>query len=317
MVASAKAAISEGSHSFAAASRLFDRRTRERCWLFYAWCRRCDDIVDAQHAGHPLAENDHIDAELLKNAEDRLQAIRVLTRRAFERQPTADPAFDGLGLLAEECGLTPDMAEDIIAGFALDVAEWRPRTEGDLMRYCYHVAGAVGIAMAKIMGVPGDDGDTLDRACDLGLAFQLANIARDVIEDDANGRCYIPTDWLVELDLPPGGLAWPQNREKLATLMPRMIALMERYAAASRLGAARLAFRQRWAVLAAARIYTDIGHKVLAAAAQAWDRRIVVTRREKLVHVARALREALRNKPEAPAEPIDWTRHDFRPVAGW
>jgi phytoene/squalene synthetase len=62
-----------------------------------------------------------------------------------------------------------------------------PAHRGDLMRYCFHVAGAVGVMMAVVMGVAGDDHDTLDRACDLGLAFQLNNIARDMSEDDAGG----------------------------------------------------------------------------------------------------------------------------------
>ena len=82
---------------------------------------------------------------------------------------------------------------------ALDAARWSPRTETDMMRYCYHVAGAVGIMMARIMGVHPDDGETLDRACDLGLAFQIANIARDIVEDNDAGRCYLPQTWLDEM----------------------------------------------------------------------------------------------------------------------
>ena len=54
------------------------------------------------------------------------------------------------------------------------------------------------------MGVADRDQDTLDRACDLGLAFQLANIARDIGEDDAAGRCYMPDDWQALLDIGPG-----------------------------------------------------------------------------------------------------------------
>ncbi len=69
--------------------------------------------------------------------------------------------------------------DDLIAGFALDTDGWRPRSQDDLMRYCYHVAGSVGCMMAIVMGVAPEDEATLDRACDLGLAFQLANIARD------------------------------------------------------------------------------------------------------------------------------------------
>ena len=253
----------------------------------------------------------------MKNAEDRVQALRVLTRRAFEEQPTADPAFDGFGLVADECDLTLDMAQDVIGGFALDATGWRPKTESDMLRYCYHVAGAVGIMMARIMGVPEDDGDTLDRACDLGLAFQLANIARDIVEDAEAGRCYLPATWLAEMGWEEGDHALPEHRFRLASLMPRMIALMEKHEEAAKLGTRRLRFRQRWAVLAAARIYGAIGRKVLARGQLAWDSRTRVTGPEKAWHILAAFFEAAWNRPRGPREPILWSRHDFRPVAGW
>ncbi|GMM93436.1 hypothetical protein MTsN3n11_17380 [Qipengyuania sp. MTN3-11] len=210
-----------------------------------------------------------------------------------------------------------EMANDVISGFALDASRFAPANERDLLRYCYHVAGAVGIMMARVMGVPEEDGETLDRANDLGIAFQMANIARDVVEDDAAGRRYIPADWLAETDWGNGNHASPENRFKLAGIMPRLIALMEKHEAAARLGAARLRFRQRWAVLAAANIYGAIGRKVLDRGQLAWDRRVVVSGPEKLWHILRALGQAVVNSPPAPVEPIIWSRHDFRPVAGW
>ncbi|MBC7140285.1 MAG: squalene/phytoene synthase family protein, partial [Defluviimonas sp.] len=169
LVAEARRSIARGSRSFAAASRLFDRETRERAWLLYAWCRRCDDIADEQDHGGAMAGGRMQDGAGTKDpdeaARDRLTGIRVLTARALDGQPTAEPAFDALGQVAQEAGLTPDLVEDVIEGFALDAAGWRPRTELDLMRYCYHVAGAVGVMMARVMGVPAQDSETLDRAC--------------------------------------------------------------------------------------------------------------------------------------------------------
>ncbi|MBX7459653.1 phytoene/squalene synthase family protein [Qipengyuania huizhouensis] len=312
LVAKALESIEVGSHSFSAASKLFDRTTRERSWLLYAWCRRCDDIADNQDKGGPLGNQG-----TPKEAEDRIQAIRVLTRRAIDEQPTADFAFDALGLVADECGLTYAMANDVIGGFAMDATGFSPKNERDLLRYCYHVAGAVGIMMAHIMGVDPEDGETLDRANDLGIAFQLANISRDVVEDAAVGRVYIPADWLAEAGLAPGDHALPENRFVLAGVMPRMIALMEKHEAAARLGTKRLRFRSRWAVLAAANIYGAIGRKVLSRGQKAWDRRVVVRGPEKLWHVAAAFFQAVWNRPPGPQEPIIWSRHDFRPVAGW
>lgn len=295
--------IQTGSKSFAAASRLLDESAREQTWMLYAWCRRCDDLTDAQEGGGTLGEQE--------GAERRVMAIRLLTERAFEGLPTADAAFDAFGLVAREVGFTPDMAEDVIGGFALDAEGWRPRNERDLARYCYHVAGAVGVMMARIMGVDKDDAWLLDRACDLGIAFQLANIARDMAEDADAGRCYIPMEWLAEEDIEPGQEMKPHHRQEMADLARRLIARMETHEAAARLGAAKLPFRRRWAVLAAANIYGAIGREVVARGPRAWDQRVVIGRREKLRQVIRALWEAWRNQPEEPVAMPEWTRGDI------
>ncbi len=294
--------IRDGSKSFAAASRLFDKHTRERVWLLYAWCRRCDDLADAQDMGGELGDQ--------KDAANRLKAIRVLTARALDRQPTADPAFDAFGLVARECGITREMADDVIAGFALDAEDWRPRTEADLMRYCYHVAGAVGVMMAVVMGVPRDDEQTLDRACDLGLAFQLSNIARDIEEDDAAGRCYLPMEWLAEMDIPPGQHMKPPFRDQLVQLVDRLVTLSKQHEKAARAGARRLSFRQRWAVLSAAGIYGAIGTKVRKAGPAAWDHRVHTSSLAKLGHVIGGFVSAAlpsRGLDELP----EWNRRDL------
>ncbi len=295
LVAHAGQAIARGSKSFAAASRLFDRRTRERVWLLYAWCRRCDDLADDQEMGGALGAD-------AGNAE-RFETIRCLTGRALAGEETGDPAFDALGVVARECGLTVAMAEDVIAGFALDTDGWHPRTEADTLRYCYHVAGAVGVMMAVVMGVSPDDEDTLDRACDLGLAFQLSNIARDLAEDDAAGRCYLPDEWLVGADIPPGEELKPHFRRELVQLVRRLCALQRGYETSARVGAARLSFRCRWAVLSAMGIYGAIGREVERAGDHAWDHRITTSSLAKLGHVLRGLWLALAPPPRDFAVP--------------
>jgi len=300
LVAEAYRAIRKGSKSFATASRLFDQETREKAWLLYAWCRRCDDIADGQDSGftlRPTSEDGH----------ERITGIRVLTARALEGQPTAEPAFDAFGQVSVEAGLKPDMAADVIEGFALDASGWRPRSEMDLWRYCYHVAGAVGVMMARVMGVEADNDELLDRACDLGLAFQLCNIARDVSEDDAGGRCYLPVEWLVEADIPRGEHMKPAYRDQLVALVARLVALAEEREAAARFGAASLSFRQRWAVLAAANIYGAIGREVVRRKGKAWDRRVRIGALAKLRHILAALSEAVRSPQEPPAQ---WPRPD-------
>ena len=304
LVAKAREMIAEGSTSFTAASQLFRKGTRERTWLLYAWCRRCDDIADGQTLGGELKPQ--------SNSEDLATGIRVLTKRALDRQPTADLGFDAFGQVASEVGLTMDEAEEVIAGFALDGDGWRPRTEEDLIRYCYHVAGAVGVLMARVMGVPKDADEVLDRACDLGIAFQLANIARDLDQDDAAGRCYLPQEWLAEIDVPPGQHMKPPHRFATSALAARLVDRMESYESAAKLGAAHLRFRQRWAVLAATRIYGAIGRKVRARGQLAWNSRVHTSAPEKLWYVVAAFWEALVNRPLIPHEMPRYSRSDFK-----
>lgn len=271
--------------------------------MLYAWCRRCDDLADAQDMGGELGDQSDI-ASAVKH-------IRLLTQAALNGQPTADPAFDAFGQVASEVGLTMDDADAVIAGFELDAEDWRPRTEADLMRYCWHVAGAVGVMMALVMGVKRENADTLDRACDLGLAFQLANIARDVVEDDAADRCYLPVEWLVEEDIEPGQHTKPHHRQELADMAARLVRRMEVHAASSRIGAARLPFRSRWAILSAARIYTAIGREVRVKGPAAWDQRVYTSKLQKIGHAMAAFVEALVNRPPALDDQPRWRRSDL------
>jgi transglutaminase-like putative cysteine protease len=103
--------------------------------------------------------------------------------------------------------------------------------------------------MAVVMGVAPDDEDTLDRAADLGLAFQLANIARDLSEDDAAGRCYIPAEWLAEVDIPPGEQMKPVHRAAMAKLAKRMCSLAQAHDQLRVTATSRVAVRARFVAL--------------------------------------------------------------------
>lgn len=305
LVEQAHLSIKRGSKSFAAASRLFDRTTRERVWLLYAWCRACDDLADAQQFGGALGDQ--------SNRADAVATIRARTVAAMAGEPTGDPAFDALGVLRSETAISQAMLDDVIAGFDLDAAGWRPRSEADMLRYCYHVAGAVGVLMAAVMGVSESDADTLDRACDLGLAFQLANISRDIAEDHAAGRCYLPSQWLEQAGIPAGEVTAPEHREALVALVARLCDLAGQYEASARLGAARLRFRQRWAVLAAAGIYGAIAREVKRRGAIAIEQRVHTSKAAKAGFVARALIEAMAAPREAPHP--QWSRRELAALA--
>lgn len=301
IVATAGESIARGSRSFAAASRLFDRATRERAWLLYAWCRACDDLVDGQDHGHGGAA--------VPDAAARLDAIRVRTAAALEGRWVGDPAFDALRIVAEETAMPHGFAWDVVEGFALDTGGWQPATEAELLLYCYHVAGAVGCMMAVVLGVPPTEDELLDRACDLGLAFQLANIARDIGEDAAAGRCYLPADWLREAGIAREDVM--ADRTALAGVARRLTQRAGEYEARARIGAAALPFRSAWAVLAAAGIYGDIARRVEQSGAAAWDTRVTVSPAEKAMWIARAAVQAL-NRKRFPADARratpDWSR---------
>jgi 15-cis-phytoene synthase len=282
IVAEAEAVIQRGSRSFRMASRLFDRTTRERAWLLYCWCRHCDDVCDGQVLG----------ARAVRGG-DSLAETQSLTALAVAGQSTGRLPFDSLGAVLAECPIPRRFVDDHLEGFRLDESGWRPADEADLLRYCYHVAGAVGCMMAVVMGVPAEEEETLERAADLGIAFQLSNIARDIADDHGAGRCYIPEAWLAAQGLTEGNLLQPANRERLVSLVRRICDLAEAFESSARAGVARLPFRSRWAILAAAGIYGRIGRRVAALGPAAWDRRVVVPRRDKAAIMLSALREAI------------------------
>jgi phytoene synthase len=147
--------------------------------------------------------------------------------------------------------------------------------------------------MAVVMGVSADDDETLERAADLGIAFQLSNIARDIREDDENGRCYIPQEWLSELAIPRDRLLDPAHRVGLIEIVGRIVVLVDAYDASARRGVNRLPFRSRMAVLAAARIYGAIGRRVGELGAAAWDRRVTISRTRKLGFLIPSFAEAV------------------------
>lgn len=305
VVAAARRSIARGSKSFAAASTLFARPVRARAWLLYSWCRACDDLADGQDHGHGMT--------LVADPLARLDRLRAQTETALAGTPQAEPAFEALRIVAAETGLPHGFARDHIAGFALDAAGWAPESEHDLLRYCYHVAGVVGCMMAVVMGVAPDDETTLDRACDLGLAFQLANIARDVGEDAGVGRCYLPRRWLDEAGIAPGEVMAPANRAALVSIVRRLTDRAAAFEQRARAGTPALALRSAWAVLAAAGIYGAIGREVARRGAGAWDGRVATSTAAKIGFIARAAGQAVRRRalygaPSPALADADWQR---------
>ncbi len=294
--------MAAGSKSFAAAAKLFDARTRRSALMLYAWCRYCDDVIDGQALGFRAA------AALSGSAAQRLTMLKTETQRAFAGAEMQEPAFAAFQEVATRHAIPPQQAFDHLEGFAMDVRATHYETFADTLRYCYHVAGVVGLMMARVMGVRNEA--VLDRACDLGLAFQLTNIARDIVEDAEAGRCYLPAQWLAEEGMTAQQLTDPACREKLARLAARLVAAAEPYYASAQPGLAGLPLRSAWAIATAHGVYREIGIKVSAAGPRAWDKRQGTSRAQKFVLLIKgaglALNSRLASMP--PRAPDLWQR---------
>jgi len=295
--------IAVGSKSFAASARLFDAATRRGVLMLYAWCRHCDDVVDGQELGFNLPNASH-------DAGAALAQLQDLTRRAYAGEPMVDPAFAAFQEVALRHRIDPRFAFDHLAGFAMDVEGARYETIEDTLRYCYHVAGVVGLMMASIMGA--HDPRVLDRACDLGIAFQLTNIARDIVEDAGMGRCYLPAEWLREAGIPPHALADPRHRAALARVAARLVDYAEPYYDSAQLGIAALPLRSAWAIASARKVYRQIGIEVKRRGVHAWDERAGTGKAMKLWLLAGGACSAMVSRvsgPDArPRDPALWQR---------
>jgi phytoene synthase len=296
VVAHAAHTIDQGSSSFAAAARLFDETTRQSTMMLYAWCRHCDDVIDGQVLGHDQRNGSRQDGASCLNE------LEASTRRACAGNPPDEPAFVCLSEVVQRHEIDVELALAHLAGFRMDVEGARYETLGDTLLYCYRVAGVVGLMMARIMGAR--DRATLDRACDLGMAFQLTNIARDIVEDAAIGRVYLPAEWLRAKGIPPDELEHPAHREALAELAAELVETAEPYYRSARQGIAALPFRSAWSVATARDVYRAIGRQVKAKGSHAWDARVSTTKAQKLWYAVRGAGVAVSSRA------LPWTRRE-------
>jgi len=240
-------AIRTGSYSFHAASRLLPARYRDPALALYAFCRLADDSVDLQKEKT---------AAVLRLGE-RLDA-------AYAGRPQNAPEDRAFTAMVEGCGLPRALPEALLEGLAWDAMERRYKTLSDVRAYSARVASTVGAMMAVIMGVR--DPNALARACDLGVAMQLTNIARDVGEDARAYRIYLPLDWLEEAGIAPVNfLRDPVPSEPVREMVRRLLAEARRLYARGEAGIAALPFACRPGIFAARHIYDGIGAQVARA----------------------------------------------------
>lgn len=301
-----KASIEQGSSSFAAASRLFGRQLREDVWRFYAWCRYCDDQIDGQdHGGEALA----LTADARR---ERLAQLRRKTAQALAGEPMDEAAFAAFQQVALRHGIDPRWPDEMLDGFALDVEPKAFEAQADTLAYCWGVAGVVGVMLATIMGVR--ELSVLRRAQDLGLAFQLTNISRDVFEDARNGRVYLPAHALAAVNTPcaPEAMLDPSQQQAVFSVVRGQLELAEIYYDSARHGLRDLPFRGALAVAAARRIYRRIGRIILAKGPSALRSRTRVPKAWMIALLALGGLDALWSRIEklwaTPPRPALWSR---------
>lgn len=259
-----------GSKSFNAAARLLPARVRASATALYAFCRDADDLVD--HGADPAAS---------------VAALRARLDAIYAGRPGALPCDRALAAVVERHQLPRAPLDALIEGFEWDARGRRYATLAELENYCARVAGTVGAMMAVLMGTRSPE--ALARACELGVAMQMTNIARDVGEDARKGRLYLPLEWFAEAGLEPERfLAAPSACPRVRGIIQRLLDAADGLYARIDRGVARLAPACRPGIHAARLIYADIGRVVRDNGHDSISRRAVVPGHRKAWLVAKS-----------------------------
>lgn len=278
-----RALLRQGSRSFHAASRLLPASVHEPAGALYAFCRLADDEIDdaidglAPEAGSPSAA---------------LARLRLRLAAAYDGTPRATPVDRALADMLQAHAVPRALPEALLEGFAWDAEARRYETLSDVLAYAARVAGSVGAMMTVLMGRT--EAATVARACDLGCAMQLSNIARDVGADARAGRLYLPRAWMREAGLDPDTwLANPVYSQALANVVWRLLTVADALYARADSGIARLPLACRPGIGAARLLYAEIGHEVARAGYDSLSRRAVVSGKRKLALLARSVARSM------------------------
>jgi phytoene synthase len=223
--------------SFAWAARLMPARDAGLLARLYAVCRTIDDLAD-QDCGPEVR-------------------ARLVALRSHPWHPLSDdPIARDLATLVTDASIKTATMHQLIDGVLGDLGTVAVRDEAGLIRYAYHVAGTVGLMVCDVLQVHAPPARLA--AVNLGIAMQLTNIARDVMEDAHAGRRYLPATWL---DASPDQIAaaLPKTRAAAAAAVLRLLDLADRHYWAATAGYRFLPLSSRLGMVAAARIYQGIG----------------------------------------------------------
>ena len=274
-----------GSRTFFAAARVLPARVARPATALYAFCRLADDLIDCDGDGGGLA------------------ALRERLNAIYAGRPLPHPADRALAGVVARFALPQTLLDALLEGFAWDASGRRFETLDELHDYAARVAGSVGAAMAVLMGVRAPA--LVARACDLGAAMQLTNIARDVGEDARAGRLYLPLQWLREAGLDPEEfVARPCFSPALGGVVRNLLdAAAVLYDRADG-GIAGLPWDCRPGIAAARMLYARIGAEVARNGYDSVSRRAVVPAGRKAWLVGRATLASLNGAGPAAAPPL-------------
>jgi 15-cis-phytoene synthase len=276
-VSSCEELMRGGSKSFFAASRVLPQRVRSPAIALYAFCRLADDAIDLSADKHSA-----------------MIELRARLSRIYSGNPYPVAADRALSSVVSQFNIPFGLPAALLEGFEWDAEGKRYETIDDLYDYGTRVAGTVGAMMALIMGTR--NADALARACELGVAMQFTNIARDVGEDAAAGRLYLPLAWMREAGIDPD--AWlrkPKFNSGIASIVARLLKAADDLYERAGQGIAALPRDCRPAIQAARLIYAEIGREVERAGMDSVSRRAVASSRRKSLLMVEALGAAIQN----------------------
>jgi 15-cis-phytoene synthase len=243
-IAACRESLRGGSRTFFAASLVLPRAVSDPAIALYAFCRLADDAVD-------------LDGGRL----DAVEGLRDRLARAYLGQPRPTPADRAFADVVARFAIPRALPEALLEGLRWDAEGRRYETVDNLLDYAVRVAGTVGAMMSLLMRRR--DPTVLARACDLGIAMQLTNIARDVGEDARAGRLYLPMQWMREVGLDPQ--TWlndPQHDSRIGEVIGRVLAVADTFYNRSISGIGALPAACRPGIHAARLIYAEIGREV-------------------------------------------------------
>jgi 15-cis-phytoene synthase len=222
--------------SFYVASLCLPSERRRAIHAVYAFCRMADDIVDRATC---------LDA-----------ARRDIDAWERELDDPVGPVARAFAFARMQYGVPEDAARELLAGVRMDLLPRRYATWDELRGYCHAVAGTVGLMVAPILGCR--DASALVYAAELGIAMQLTNILRDICEDAAQGRLYLPVHELADFGVDPDSVLAGQPNGAFCDFMAFQIDRARLLYAVAEQGIPALDSSGRLATLAAKQFYSEI-----------------------------------------------------------